>query len=228
MLRSQLALILMLMLVVTASTASAALIDRGNGMIYDSDLNITWLQDANFAMTSGYDTDGLMTQQQAAVWADNLKYGGFDDWRLPMTTPINGLNFNFSWSYNGSTDSGYNIKGSHSELMYMYYMNLGNISPYTSEGEACDCPWGLINKGPFLNLVSGAFWPGEAIDYPGTNFLLFYNLVGGSQAGQAADSLSYAWAVRDGDILSAPIPGAAWLLGTGLLGLIGLRRKFNN
>ena len=32
-------------------SASAALIDRGNGLIYDNGLNITWLQDANYAKT---------------------------------------------------------------------------------------------------------------------------------------------------------------------------------
>jgi len=44
----------------------AILTDRGGGLIYDDDLNITWLQDANYADTSGYDdllygidTDGL-------------------------------------------------------------------------------------------------------------------------------------------------------------------------
>ena len=35
-------------------TANAALYDRGNGLIYDDVLDITWLQDANYAKTSGY------------------------------------------------------------------------------------------------------------------------------------------------------------------------------
>ncbi len=29
-------------------------------MIYDSDLGITWLQDANYTQASGYDLDGRM------------------------------------------------------------------------------------------------------------------------------------------------------------------------
>ena len=39
---------------------NAALIDRGGGLIYDDVLDITWLQDANYAQTSGYDADGFM------------------------------------------------------------------------------------------------------------------------------------------------------------------------
>jgi len=47
-----------------SGAAQATLIDRGGGLIYDDVLNITWLQDANYAMTSGYDADGRMN------WAD--------------------------------------------------------------------------------------------------------------------------------------------------------------
>ena len=43
-------------------TASAALYDRDNVMIYDDVLDITWLQDANYAQISGYDPDSKMTR----------------------------------------------------------------------------------------------------------------------------------------------------------------------
>jgi len=36
-------------------------------MIYDSDRDSTWLQDANYARTSGYDSDGLCKVYGAAV-----------------------------------------------------------------------------------------------------------------------------------------------------------------
>src|SRR3972149_1606307 len=65
------------------ATAQATLIDRGGGLIYDSDQDLTWLQDANYAMTSGYDSDGRMTWVAAMAWASGLSYGGYDDWRLP-------------------------------------------------------------------------------------------------------------------------------------------------
>lgn len=41
--------------------ANATLYERGGGLIYDDFLAITWLQDANYAQTSGYDSDGKMT-----------------------------------------------------------------------------------------------------------------------------------------------------------------------
>ena len=42
-------LILGISFLLFGSTASATLIDRGGGLIYDTDLDITWLQDANYA-----------------------------------------------------------------------------------------------------------------------------------------------------------------------------------
>lgn len=67
-------------------SSHAELFDRGNGLIYDSDSNITWLTDANYAKTSGFDADGKMTWSQANAWAANLTYGGYSDWRLPSTS----------------------------------------------------------------------------------------------------------------------------------------------
>ena len=39
-------------------SANAALYDRGNGLIYDDILDITWLQDANYAATQFAATGG--------------------------------------------------------------------------------------------------------------------------------------------------------------------------
>ena len=76
--------ILLAALLGTQSGAHAALIDRGNGLIYDSSRNITWLQDANLAKTSGFDDDGRMTWDEAMNWASALDFSGYSDWRLPL------------------------------------------------------------------------------------------------------------------------------------------------
>jgi hypothetical protein len=36
----------------------------------------------------------------------------------------------------------------------------------------------------------------------------------------AAASLMRAWAVRDGDVAAVPLPGAAWLFGSMLMGML--------
>ena len=84
-----------------SNAAQAALIDRGNGLIYDSVLNITWLQDANLAAintfgVSGIDIHGRMTWNTAEQWIAAMNaanYKGYHDWRLPATAPIDGSAF---------------------------------------------------------------------------------------------------------------------------------------
>ena len=109
-------------LFVVSSSSHAALYDRGNGLIYDDVLDITWMQDANYAQTSGYDSDGLMSWADANTWADQLSYGGFDDWRLP--------------SAGTAPTSGYDVISG--ELGHMFYTNLGEMDHifYTDIGNA--------------------------------------------------------------------------------------------
>ena len=54
-----------------AAQSRAELFDRGNGLIYDDVLDITWLQNALSGGNKNWDT--------AVEWAANLEYQGFDD-----------------------------------------------------------------------------------------------------------------------------------------------------
>lgn len=77
--------------IICAPTAQAALEDLGNGVIADTDLGITWLADANYSMTSGYNTNGIMSWNAANTWVDQLNAGGHSDWRLPTTSEFSHL-----------------------------------------------------------------------------------------------------------------------------------------
>lgn len=59
------------------------LIDRGFGLIYDTERNITWLQDVNYAKTIGRSRDGQLTWPEAIEWVASLSYRGIRGWRLP-------------------------------------------------------------------------------------------------------------------------------------------------
>ena len=66
-----------------ASTAKAALVERlGGQAVYDTDLNITWLADAN--------ANHGMTWDQANAWAAGLNVGGVTGWRLPTALNADG------------------------------------------------------------------------------------------------------------------------------------------
>ena len=65
--------------ILTSSTANAALIERLGGLAYYDDLaDLTWLADANYAQTSGFDADGRMYWVDANSWAAGLNVGGVD------------------------------------------------------------------------------------------------------------------------------------------------------
>lgn len=186
---------------IMSAVSQATLVDRGGGMVYDDELDVTWLQDANYAKTSGYDADGLMNWKAAKVWAGQLVYGGFDDWRLPIVSPVNGSSFNYRLEYDGSSDRSYNITSGNSELAFMFYVNLKNKSSYDVLGNATPCPDSdcLVKPGLFKNFKSSIYWSG--IGYkPITSVAWAFDNHLSRQNGVNKKVEAYAWAVRSGDV----------------------------
>ena len=223
-----------------ASSANAALIDRGNGMVYDSDQNLTWLQDSNYAATSGYAAanavdngvfaydnilaDGSMGWDAATTWAANLNYGGYDDWRLPTVTDTDLNDNGCDWSYNGS-DCGYNSSGS--ELAYMWRDVLGN-TPYYDTNANPQSGWGLTSTSAdgveILNIQPRLYWSGTEVS-PTIDDAWFFGTNYGNQELISKQAEFYVWAVRSGDVAAVPEPGVLLLLIAGLLGIAGAKRR---
>jgi hypothetical protein len=197
----------------------AALIDRGGGLIYDDVLNVTWLQDAQYTITSGYSSTGRLTWNEAVTWVDGLEYYDpvrnvvWDDWRLPST--INDL-----------SSRGWDITGQSSELAYMYYVNLG-YAPNTSMDRTVPEPTSDAYN-PFVNLAYRGYWSGTLSDWGDSAWCLHFHF-GLQDLNGIGDGLR-VWAVRDGDVAalapptSVPEPGTLALFGTGLT-LFGFARR---
>lgn len=199
-------------LVMLSSATQAELFDRGGGLIYDDVLDITWLQDANFAKTNGDDSTGRMTWDQAMQWAQNLAYYDsvrdvtWTDWRLPRIRPINGSNYVSDFSIDGTTDRGFNTASVHSELAHMFYVSLGNLGYAGVDGTYPQPGYGLSNTGPFTSLRPLAYWSESEYEPFLGHAWGFILLTGSQHAGVKGLETFYAWAVRDGDVGAAVTP----------------------
>lgn len=217
-------------LLVTPLVTNATLSDRGGGMIYDTVLKVTWLQDMNYAQTSGYDADGRMTWPNARAWADNLVYGGFDDWRLPKIVDVLTRGCNFSYS---GTDCGYNVLTAsggivYSEMAHVWYVTLGNLAAFDKNGNQRIPHTPFANKGPFTNAKADIYWSGtERLPGNTGDDVWFFVMSNGQQHLSGPDLPVYAWALRSGDVIpvQTPEPSIFWMLLSGLAGFGYLGRR---
>lgn len=177
--------LLMVIVIGIPALSFAVLIDRGGGLIYDSDLNITWLQSANNVKryTSKFNgVEDIFTFAAGFTYYDSVRNITWSDWRLPATSA--------------------SPSGAAGELGHLYYTELGNS------------PGGpLVNRGPFENLASLAtdwYWTGTLV--PGTEggmkeyyIFSFSNGSWNQDCGMPTMSYgNYVLLVRDGDVGPPP------------------------
>jgi hypothetical protein len=160
--------------------------DEANGpeAWYDTDLDVTWLADANFAGTSGHVSSthgpgGNMVFGGALMWTGSLSIGGVIGWRLP-TASIDAVT--------GEASS--------AELAHLFEVTLGNRGA-------------LSNTGPFINVAPHVYW----IEDPMTFKAALFDTTDGTLDVENAfrDRPALVWAVRSGDVAFAT--GAPPMLG---------------
>lgn len=233
---------LLALALIASSGAEAALFNRGGGMIYDSTQNITWTADANLFQTQAasnpglvydiitandgfiYDTpsffnngthqltysdfntsSGQMNWWGSQAWIGYLnttKYDGHNEWSLPTTIP----------AYYGYQTS--------SQMGWLFYNDLGGTAGSSIVSNHAN----NANYNLFSNIQNYLYWSSENAIYPEYAWN-FHTIDGYQNTAFKGDQSLYAWAVRTGDVAAIPIPGAAWLFGSGLLGLMGFNRR---
>ena len=226
---------LMLAMAVGSANAEADLIDLGSfddglggmiDLIYDDDLNITWLGNANFGAGSLFDdgpdtTDGEMTWQSAVDWAASLTVGGFTDWRLPNTTQPDATCAGVTGDV---PPQGFGQDCTGSEMGHLFYDELGgtvNADILTSSDP---------DLALFGNLRADGYWSGTEflfIDPSEGSFAWTFQFGGGIQGvdPKSHDNDFAAWAVRSGDVAIVPEPSTLALFVTGIAGLGFMMRR---
>ena len=220
--------------------AQASLVARTGGMVYDIVNNITWAADANLFQTqaasnanlvteiiaanggvihntpNSYDGDtgiynltsadfntgtGAMTWFGAQAWANNLTLGGVTGWSLP-TTPVEAYGTNITNSQMGD----------------LFYNQLGGAAS-TDIATTHNANYNL-----FTSVQSDVYWSGSEYA-PDPDYAWLFVTEYGDQQYYGKDGQLYAWAVRPGDVAAVPVPGAFWLFGSAMVGLMGLKRR---
>lgn len=220
------------MVVGLAGAAQAALVDRGGGMIYDTVLNLTWLADMNYAWTQFQETSGvqghmygLMNFAQSKRWANDLTYGGFDDWRLPT---LNSGDTTCSGNFNPGGGLplqyvGFNCSGG--ELSHLFAIDLGikpNEPVMNGTGDTAEQ---IANLALFSNVRGVIFWSGTEYA-PDSSRGFVFSAGSGLQLITDKGATLYAMAVRSGDVGAAvPEPHTLALTVLALTAAVVVRRK---
>jgi hypothetical protein len=238
-----------------ANAVLTSFIGAGNvGLVYSSVSDVTWTQDANLFKTM-YDADNSLISQIASVtpsyndpswgvqtidagdfiisdgrmnwwgglaftnYLNSINYGGSSQWRLPSA----GANPQFGFNQTGG------------ELGQLYFNELNRLAYPGTNGS----DYGILghgtagvltsgNAGPFTNAQTWAYW--LATEYAPDPFSAWdFNTIGGAQGSVikkpgSLDGL-YAWAVSPGQVAAVPVPGAVWLMGSALIGLLASKRR---
>ncbi|QSA96049.1 DUF1566 domain-containing protein [Methylococcus sp. EFPC2] len=237
------------------SSAQAALIDVSNGQIYDDDLNVYWVKDANFFKTladrhpGGAEAlvRGVISGVRGVVHDTPNAYdnAGPGNYRLSATdfdTTTGAMNWWGAQAFVtyvnshvrfGDGATGWRLPTTYelstgapgSELRHLFFNELGG----RSDRPITSTHARAANYDLFQNVRSDFYWLGDT-EYPANAKYVevFSTATGRRGLGFDKTSKAYVWSVRTAPVAVVPLPGA-WVLfasaSAGLGWLAGSRKK---
>lgn len=173
-------------------------------------------------------------------YLNSVSYGSSNQWALPTWTDTGAAGPNYGYS---GTDWGYNVNPSSDPFAQLYYGELSKKAAATGStpfGLVMQSGYGIFGNngqqvaggavGPFSNVQSSAYWLGTERAAPLSNGAWSFRTEYGDQGFYNKDNQIYAWAVTPGQVASlpvpaVPVPSAVWLFGSGLFGLLSLKKR---
>ena len=165
----------------------------------------------SFGAQASLTSSGPLTvfdSDQSLTWTKDANLNGQMDWATAVAWANN-------LDYAGYTDW---VLPTIDQLATQFSTNLGEASGQSIADSHND------SYNLFTNLQSYVYWSGsEYAPYP--YYAWVFNTYDGYQNITFKDLQLYAWAVRPGDVAAVPVPGAFWLFGSAMVGLMGLKRR---
>ena len=166
----------------------------------------------SFGAQASLTSSGPLTvfdSDQSLTWTKDANLNGQMDWATAVAWANN-------LDYAGYTDW---VLPTIDQLATQFSTNLGEASGQSIAASHND------SYNLFTNLQSYRYWSGSEYA-PLPYYAWLFDTYGGGQGpnGNKGDQL-YAWAVRPGDVAAVPVPGAFWLFGSAMVGLMGLKRR---
>lgn len=185
-------------------------------LIYDDDLQLTWLDYSHQADTwDSQDSWARGLNDANGSYGDVFEYDLFSGvtvnwegevWRLPDAHNQDGSGPRY----------GFNVTGS--EMGHLFYTELGlDVGIHTADE---------LNASEFDNLVASWYWSGT--EYADNQYDAWYFDMYWSNQDTAGKNVDmYGLAVRSGQVSTVPVPGTIVLLASGLVGLGSVRTRRN-
>lgn len=215
--------LLLIFLSLLPHSVFATLVTRLNGQaVYDTDINVTWLANANLAATNTFgvsdiDSQGYMNWYKAQSWIEAMNqanYLGFNDWRLPNTSDECSVTTFICEKNEMSHLRNNEIISSYSP--HIDFITATKVGAFTNIQDDITAP----RNHAYLP----SYWTNTSVS---TNQSLAYDYVIYNDHQHAYLKIahwSHVWAVRTGDVAAVPIPTPVGLLMSGIV-LLGLATK---
>jgi hypothetical protein len=220
-----------------AVPASADVIAQWNYNGYTADNGSGTVTDTTLTPKSPYADTGTRAATSQQTWNNSLDLGtwGYNAGNFPALTPATKPDYPLDGAV-GAADKRYRFVTSAANEGLLWTVNTsGYQNVAVTLGIWSRTAYATTGQFSFEYTMDGTNWTKQALNYPTAEswVTLTLSALAGDpdfafrfiSTNATATTMTVDWVQVSGDPTVVPIPAAAWLLGSGLLGLVAIRRR---